>query len=66
MSSKDIQKWLDSPDGQKWSESRHADRIAGRQPSGMGVFGETKSDTDACDWHGRCTFAGRDGKGGCR
>lgn len=66
MSSKDVQKWLDTPGGQKWSEANH--RIGSRDGGSgtTGSFGEIKSQTESCDWHGRCKFTGKDGKGGCR
>jgi len=61
---KAAREWLDSPEGQKWSENAHNQPKRG--DSRTGVFGEVKSDTVSCDWRGKCGFADRDGKGGCR
>lgn len=52
MGKNKIVEWLESPDGQKWSEGRHnlASRDGGAGTTG--TFGEIKTDYESCAWHG--------------
>lgn len=50
----EVVKWLESPEGQRWSEHNH--RMASRDGGGgkAGVFGELKTDYESCLFTGRC------------
>jgi hypothetical protein len=54
MNDPEVIAWLESSEGERWSEGNH--RLGSRDGGAgtTGSFGEVKTDHESCDWHGNC------------